>query len=122
MGTRAVSVRAENRGTGPCFLEGVPAVRLAQDGRPVVLTVEPGTPGDPFLGDPTGRVGLAPGDAATFALLWRLGVPPPDSAVQSLQVMPASGGGWSDVPLGTGPAPFDVGDGDPVSIGAWVRE
>lgn len=114
MGTRAVTVVATSRADHPCYLDGTPGVAIAQGGRELRLTTEPTAgPG------PAGRVGLAPGGSASFPLIWAgHGAAADADTPQELRVV-VDDGDPSTVPLGAGPAPFDLVDGATIEVGPW---
>jgi hypothetical protein len=121
MGTRAVSVVARSHADRPCYVEGFPGIALAQGGRDLRLTTEPGSPSSPGVPEAR-RVGLAPGGAASFPLIWKgYGAAADGETPQELRVTLA-GGEPSGVPLGTSPAPFDLVDGGTIRVGPWRPE
>jgi hypothetical protein len=114
MGTRAVTVVATNRTARPCYVDGVPAVALAQGGRDLGLTTDPG-----WEAPQTGRVGLAPGGTACFPLMWKgYGAAADEETPQELRVTLA-GGEPTTVALGASPAPFDLVHGAAIRVGPW---
>ncbi|WP_142062408.1 DUF4232 domain-containing protein [Pseudonocardia kunmingensis] len=118
MGTRAVTIVATSRADHPCHVDGFAEIVIAQGGRPLQLVAQPGAPTGPEV-PPAARVGLAPGDAAGFPLVWKgYGAAADEDSPQELTVI-LPGGGSSAVPLGAAPAPFDLVDGGSVRIGPW---
>ncbi|TWF79925.1 uncharacterized protein DUF4232 [Pseudonocardia hierapolitana] len=118
MGTRAVSVVATSHAVRPCYVDGFPGITLAQGGRDLRLTTEPGSPSGPEVPEAR-RVGLAPGGTASFPLIWKgYGAAADEDTPQELRVTLA-GGEPSTVALGTSPAPFDLVDGGTIRVGPW---
>jgi hypothetical protein len=118
MGTRAVSVVATSHADRPCYVEGFPGIALAQGGRDLRLTTEPGSPSSPGVPEAR-RVGLAPGGTASFALTWEgYGAAADADTPQELRVT-LPGGEPGTVALGTSPAPFDLVDGGTIRVGPW---
>jgi hypothetical protein len=75
--------------------------------------VEPAAPGGE-------RVGLAPGAAASFPLIWKgYGAAADVDTPQELHVMLPGHEGRGSVPLERGPAPFDLVEGGTIRIGPW---
>lgn len=119
MGTRAVTVVAISRSAQPCYVDGIAGIAIAQGGRDLRLTTQPGSPDGPEAPQPR-RVALAPGDAAAFPLVWKgYGAAADEDTPQELRVVLPQGGGTGTVPLGTAPAPFDLVDGGAVRVGPW---
>jgi Protein of unknown function (DUF4232) len=119
MGTRAVTVVAISHTARPCYVDGFAGIAIAQGGRDLRLTTEPGSPTSPELPEAR-RVGLAPGGAASFGLVWKgYGAAADMDTPQELRVTLDGGGEPSTVPLGTSPAPFDLVDGGTIRVGPW---
>jgi hypothetical protein len=118
MGTRAVSVVATSHADRPCYVDGFPGVTLAQGGRALRLTTQPGSPAGPEVPQAR-RVGLAPGGTASFPLIWKgYGAAADEDTPQELRVTLA-GGASGTVALGPSPAPFDLVDGGTIRVGPW---
>jgi hypothetical protein len=119
MGTRAVSVVATSHADGPCYVEGFPGVTLAQGGRDLRLTTEPGSPSSLEIPEAR-RVGLAPGGTAFFPLVWKgYGAAADEDTPQELRVTLAGGEPGTVALVGTSPAPFDLVDGGTIRVGPW---
>jgi hypothetical protein len=69
-----------------------------------------------------GRVGLAPGGAASFALIWEgYGAAADAATPQELYVTLPGHEGRRNVPLERGPAPFDLVAGATIQVAPWQR-
>ncbi|WP_214403406.1 DUF4232 domain-containing protein [Pseudonocardia lacus] len=121
LGERVVSVLARNATARPCFVEGVPDVRLAQGGQALPLAIDlTRAEYDPALQGSEGRTGIAPGGVASFGLRWRVGAGADRDTPQTLGVALGPGGAWADVAVDDEhPAPFDVTAGAELSVGGW---
>lgn len=119
MGTRAVTVVATSHAAHPCYVDGFAGIAIAQGGRALRLTTEPGSATG--TGVPAARrVGLAVGGAASFPLIWRgYGAAADQDTPQALTVVLAGAGEPRAVPLDPPPAPFDLIDGGTVRVGPW---
>jgi hypothetical protein len=120
MGTRSVTIVATSRADRPCYVDGFAQITLNQAGRALRLTAEPGSPTSLEVVPQPRRVGLAPGGAAFFTLLWKgYGAAADAETPQELRVTLADGTVASSVPLGTSPAPFDLMNGGTIQISPW---
>ncbi len=119
MGTRAVTIAATSHAPRPCYVDGFAEITIAQGGRALRLTTEPGSPTSPEA-PVARRVAVAPGGTAHFALVWKgHGAASDEKTPQELTVTLPGAAEPSRVPLGTHPAPFDLVDGGTVRVGPW---
>jgi hypothetical protein len=66
------------------------------------------------------RVGVAPGGTASFTLFWKgYGAAADHDTPQTMSVTLPGTAAPGDVPLGEGPAPFDVVDGATMQVSGW---
>ncbi|MGW0362610.1 DUF4232 domain-containing protein [Streptomyces sp. NPDC002990] len=122
MGLRVESVRLVNCGAQPYVVDGYAEIRLLTGERARIdVTVAHGsadiTSSLPSVDGPPGRVALAPGEAASLTLVWRMGVTG-GSAGEGwvLAVSPRPGAPWLTLRL---TRPVDVGPGGKLGLGPW---
>lgn len=120
MGKSSMTVTAHNVSARACWLDGVARVRISQGASDLRLTYrvgsaeEIGRPGAPR------RVGVPAGGTAR-AVLWWPGYR--DAANQETPQrlwVTAAPGPEVEVPMGQGPAPFDLVDGGEVLVSVWA--
>ncbi|MFE6838943.1 DUF4232 domain-containing protein [Streptomyces sp. NPDC057705] len=125
MGLRVEGFRLVNCGTEPYALEGYPEVSL-RDGRndPLEVAVEHGaagiTTGVPDIEAAPQRVTLAPGQAASWSVVWRNLVTDatvPATTVPVLEIAPRPGAPRLWLRLAR---PFDLGNTGKLGIGPWT--
>ncbi|WP_327414020.1 DUF4232 domain-containing protein [Streptomyces sp. NBC_01233] len=125
MGLRVEGFRLVNCSTEPYALEGYPQVSL-RDGRndPLEVTVEHGaagiTTGVPHIDAAPQRVTLAPGQAASWSVVWRNLVTDatvPATTVPVLEIAPRPGAPRLWLRLAR---PFDLGNTGKLGIGPWT--
>ncbi|MFE2164961.1 DUF4232 domain-containing protein [Streptomyces sp. NPDC059447] len=125
MGLRVAQLQLVNCGGQPYELDGYPRLSL-RDGRndPVEVAVEHGaagiTTGVPNVDAPPRPVTLAPGQAASVAMVWRNLVT--DSTVPAVsapivEIEPKSGAPRLWLRLGT---PVDLGNTGKLGLGPWT--
>ncbi|WP_433557043.1 DUF4232 domain-containing protein [Pseudonocardia xinjiangensis] len=120
MGSRAVTVVATQHSPHPCYLDGFAGVTLAQGGRPLRLDIVPGSMSGSGKAPTAQRVGVAPGGTASFTLFWKgYGAAADHDTPQTMSVTLPGTAAPGDVPLGEGPAPFDVVDGATMQVSGW---
>lgn len=124
MGKGSMTITAHNTSTAACQLDGIPHIRIAQGGKDLDLTYEPGSaenigqPGTPR------RVGV-PADGTAQVVLWWPGYRnAADQKTPQRLYAAVVPGREVDVPLnpppGGGPAHFDLVDGGRVVVSAWA--
>ncbi|MFD7262886.1 DUF4232 domain-containing protein [Streptomyces sp. NPDC059874] len=125
MGLRVAEIQLVNCGAQPYVLEGYPRLSLRDDRNdPVEVAVEHGTAGitsgAPAVDAPPERVTLAPGQAASMAMVWRNLVT--DSTVAAVtarivEIEPRSGAPrlWLRLAL-----PVDLGNTGKLGVGPWT--
>jgi uncharacterized protein DUF4232 len=130
MGLRVLTVEMVNCGTTPYVVNGYPALRLFdEDHEPIDVAVGQGSASIASVPDfdhPPTEVVLQPGEKAWSGLLWRNLVT--DSTVKAstaayLEVAPAPGRPWQDVPLvWRGDATdIDLGNTGRLGVEAWKK-
>ncbi|MFJ3721250.1 DUF4232 domain-containing protein [Streptomyces sp. NPDC090045] len=125
MGLRVEGFRLVNCGTEPYVLEGYPEVSLRDDRNdPLEVTVEHGaagiTTGVPNIDAAPQRVTLAPGQAASWSVVWRNLVTDATVAaatVPVLEIAPRPGAPRLWLRLAR---PFDLGNTGKLGIGPWT--
>ncbi|MFJ3517883.1 DUF4232 domain-containing protein [Streptomyces sp. NPDC090131] len=124
MGLRVADFRLVNCGAQPYVLEGYPQLSLRDDRNgPVEVAVEHGTAGIttgvPDIEEAPGQVTLAPGQAASFAIVWRNLVTDssvPATTARSVEVEPRPGAPRLSLRLS---APVDLGNTGKLGLGPW---
>ncbi|MFD7559723.1 glutamyl-tRNA reductase [Streptomyces sp. NPDC059835] len=124
MGLRVAEVRLVNCGAQPYVLEGYPRLSLRDDGnQPVEVAVEHGaagiTTGVPNVDAPPERLTLAPGQAASVAMVWRNLVTDfsaPAVSGRTVEIEPRSGAPLLSLRLAR---PVDLGNTGKLGLGPW---
>ncbi|MFD8631902.1 DUF4232 domain-containing protein [Streptomyces sp. NPDC059533] len=124
MGLRVAEVRLVNCGAQPYVLEGYPRLSLRDDGnQSVEVAVEHGaagiTTGVPNVDAPPERLTLAPGQAASVAMVWRNLVTDfsaPAVSGRTVEIEPRSGAPLLSLRLAR---PVDLGNTGKLGLGPW---
>ncbi|MFC9295834.1 DUF4232 domain-containing protein [Streptomyces sp. NPDC057011] len=125
MGLRVAELRLVNCGAEPYVLEGYPSVVLRDDRNdPVEVSVQHGaagiTTGAPNVDAPPERVTLAPGQAASVAMVWRnlvtdSTVPAVSARIVEVEPRPGAPRLWLRLSR-----PVDLGNTGKLGIGPWT--
>ncbi|MER6444833.1 DUF4232 domain-containing protein [Streptomyces venezuelae] len=124
MGLRVADFQLVNCGAQPYVLEGYPGLSLRDDrDDPVAVAVEHGsagiTTGTPDLDGAPRPVTLAPGQAASFGMVWRnlvteSAAPPVTARIVEVEPRPGAPRLWLRLA-----APVDLGNTGKLGLGPW---